>query len=104
MNPTFEATCDQCRAPLSEPPPLVSIQPPEPELREKRRPPRTIVLIGIWMVFLPNLLGTAYLAVYVLRHRGGLAEFIIFWGEVGLTCLSFFLLYHVTKNYFFSNE
>ena len=102
MNPSFEVTCDQCGAPMSQISIADSTHPPESVLRRRRfRPPRTIVLIGIWMIFLPNFLGTAYGAFWLMKHRGGLAEFIAFWGEVGLTCLSFVMLFRVTKYYFF---
>ena len=101
MNATFDATCDQCGAPLSDPSLPDSVQPHEVGFRPRFRPPRTIVLIGIWMIFLPNLFGAAYTAFLLMRHRGGLAEFIAFWGEAGLTCLSFVMLFLVTRYYFF---
>jgi hypothetical protein len=51
------------------------------------------------MVFLPAFLSNAYAAIYFLKHRRGLAEFIFFWGAVGLTCLAFTILYRATKNH-----
>ena len=101
MNATFDATCDQCGAPLSGSATAISVQPQEGESKPGFRPPRTIVLLGIWMIFLPNFFGTTYTAFLLMRHRDGLAEFIAFWGEVGLTCLSFVILFLVTKHYFF---
>jgi len=72
------------------------------------RPPRTgvakpwrkILLLGLWIVFLPAFISNAYAAIYFLKHRRGLAESIFFWGSVGLTCLAFTILYRATKNHF----
>jgi hypothetical protein len=52
------------------------------------------------MVFLPAFLSNAYAAIYFLKHRRGLAEFIFFWGSMGLTLLAFTILYRATRNHF----
>ena len=103
LNPSFEPSCDQCGAALAD---VALSQPSRFESSVSPRekiypPPRTIVLIGIWAIFLPNFLGTAYGSFWLMTHHGGLAEFIALWGEVGLTCLSFVMLFRVTKRYFF---
>jgi hypothetical protein len=102
MNPSFGATCDQCGAPLEanaagETTPLTETA----VARKRMQPPSTIRLVGIWMLSLPNVVGGAYFALWLFKHSDGLAEFIILWGDVGLTCLWFFLFYRITRNYFF---
>jgi hypothetical protein len=56
------------------------------------------------MLSLPNVIAGVYLAYWLVKHRGGLAKFIILWGDVGLTCLWFILFYRITRNYFFRSQ
>lgn len=105
MSPSFEATCDQCGAPLSVAPDVESSDPTEPRIRRTHfQPPTTVRLIGIWAIALPNVLAGIYLPFLLLRRFGGLAGFILFWGDVGLTCLWFIILYRTTKHYFFRDQ
>ena len=102
MNPSFEATCDQCGAPINEPTTDESITEAAIEVRQTHfQPPSTLRLIGIWMLAVPNFVGGLYLAVWLVRHRGGLAVFLIFWGVIGVSFLWFMIFYRVTRNYFF---
>ena len=103
MNPSFGATCDQCGAPIV----TTTTDDTRPETvvgRKRMQPPSTVRLVGIWMISLPNVLAGAYLAFWLFKRHGGLAEFIILWGDVGLTLLWFVLFYRVTRNYFFRGQ
>jgi len=109
MSPSFEGTCDQCGTPLSIPPDVdSSSESSDPTERLIRRThfqtPTTLRLIGIWAIALPNVLAGIYLPFLLLKHFGGLAGFIFFWGDMGLTCLWFIILYRVTKHYFFRDQ
>ena len=102
MSPSFEARCDQCGAPLSSKPTVASGQVTEAAVsRTHFQTPSTIRLIGVWAIAVPNILGGIYLPFVLFKHLGGLAGFIIFWGDVGLTCLWLIIFYSVTRNYFF---
>ena len=102
LNSRSEQTCEQCGASTE------NAQPAEPILISTAGLPRTgvarpwrkFLLVGLWMVFLPAFLSNAYAAIYFLKHRRGLAEFIFFWGSLGLTCLAFTILYRATRNHF----
>jgi hypothetical protein len=105
MNPSFEATCDQCGAPLRNIPADESGQATEVVLnRTPHRFPRRVTLIGVWAICLPNVLAEPWFAFLVLKHMGGLAGFIMFWGSLGFTFLWFFILYRTTRNYFFRDQ
>jgi predicted amidophosphoribosyltransferase len=99
MSPSFETTCDQCGASLSLPETVDSI---EPKVRRTYfQTPSTLRLIGMWALSLPNVIASAYVAFWLFRRRGGLAEFLIFWGLLGLGGLWLIIWYRVTKHYFF---
>jgi hypothetical protein len=103
MNPSFEATCDQCGAALDTT--VETIEQRESEVtRPHLQSPTAIRLIGIWAIALPNILAGIYLPFQLFKHLGGLAGFIVFWGDVGLTCLWFIIFYRVTKSYFFGER
>jgi len=63
---------------------------------------KPIVLIGIWILFLPVLLVGLLFAVTIISEgiSSGMANFAFFWGAVGLAFIGFTVLYKVTKNYF----
>src|SRR5437868_12542946 len=101
LNGRFETVCDECGAAIGnaaalDPAPTLRVQSFPPRKTLVRRP-RPRVLIGYWTIFLPIFVSNAYAAFFWIRHRHGLAEFIFFWGAVGLTLLSFVILYLVTK-------
>ena len=105
MNPSFAATCEQCGAPIDAGAPDDNLPLTETVVGRKGiQPPSTVRLVGIWMISLPNVLAGAYFAFWLFKHRGGLAEFIILWGDVGLTLLWFILFYRITRNYFFRGQ
>ncbi len=63
--------------------------------------PKTIVLIGIWILFAPVFFASAYMAIDIAVERPGttMTNFIFFWGAVGLAIISGKILYKVTRNY-----
>src|ERR1043165_5345037 len=100
MNPSFGETCDQCGAALS------AIENVEPV--ERRAPRRTyfqqptmLRLIGVWSIALPNVVAGIYLPFALFKPIGGLVGFILFWGDLGITCIWFIILFRVTRYYFF---
>jgi len=100
MNPSFGEKCDQCGAALS------AVEIVEPVARRAVRPtyfqqPTTIRLIGIWSIALPNVVAGICLPYLLFRRFDGLVAFILFWGDVGITCIWFVILYRVTRYYFF---
>lgn len=102
LNSRSEHFCEQCGASTEHAQPTEPIPMPVAGLPRTgvAKPWRKILLVGLWMVFLPAFLSNAYAAIYFLKHRRGLAEFIFFWGSLGLTCLAFTILYRATKNHF----
>ena len=102
LNSRSEPFCEQCgasteNAQLTEPISIVVAGFPRTGVA---KPWRKILLVGLWMVFLPAFISNAYAAIYFLKHRRGLAEFIFFWGSLGLTCLAFTILSRATRNHF----
>jgi hypothetical protein len=100
MNPSFGEKCDQCGAALSA---AENLEPVErrPARRTYFQQPSTMRLIGMWSIALPNVVAGICLPLLLFRHFGGLVGFILFWGDVGITCIWFVILYRVTRYYFF---
>jgi hypothetical protein len=109
LNGRLETVCDQCGAPIGnpaalDPVPTISTQSVRPR-KTLARPPRLITLIGFWAIFLPMFVSNAYAAFFwTTHHHRRLAEFIFFWGAVGLAFLSFVILYWGTKKYVVSRS
>lgn len=61
--------------------------------------PRPMVLLGIWILFLPALVGSVYFAIHIILNRYGFSDFFFFWGAIGLAYIGFKVLYRTTKNY-----
>ncbi len=68
--------------------------------------PKPIVVIGIWVMFLPAFIaGLAVAAQVVLDGAGsGMSGFLFFWIGVGLSIFSLVVLFKVTRNYFRPSE
>ena|SRR5438067_1142448 len=107
LNGRLETVCDQCGAPIGNTATL------DPTIRAQRVPPpkklasrpRPLMLIGYWAIFLPAFVNNTYAAIYwTTYHPRRLAEFIFFWGAVGLAFLSFVMLYWATKKYVVSRS
>jgi hypothetical protein len=63
--------------------------------------PKPIVVIGVWLIFLPMLVGSAAVALNILTEGSGsgAAQFVFFWIGVGLSILSLVFLIKMTGNY-----
>lgn len=68
--------------------------------------PNIVVLIGVWLLFLPTFIFSSLNAIgLILGFAGGGAEnFVWFWVCVALSVFSFVMLYKVSKNYFFPSN
>jgi hypothetical protein len=101
-----DAYCPNCMSPTSGVSNLDPMQAIVSEGRlfvrasEGRQKP--IVLIGIWILFLPLLLVGLFAAISILGEGigSGISNFVFFWGAMGLAFIGFTVLYKVTKNYF----
>ena len=109
LNGRWETVCDECGAPVGntavvDQNPTITAQSvllPKPLTSRLR----LIVLIGIWIIFLPAFLSNTYAAIlWATHHHRRLAEFIFFWGAVGLAFLSLVMLYWATKKYVVSRK
>ena len=63
--------------------------------------PKPIVVIGVWILFLPFLVGSMAVAIDILLKGSGSGAvgFVFFWIGVGLSVLSLAFLIKVTGNY-----
>ncbi len=66
---------------------------------EKR--PKSIVVVGVWIMFLPAfVIGLAVAAQVALEGAGsGMSGFLFFWIGIGLSIFSLVVLFKVTRNY-----
>ncbi|MFL6467719.1 MAG: hypothetical protein ACJ72Z_07150 [Pyrinomonadaceae bacterium] len=100
-----DAYCPDCMAPTGGVSNLDPMQAIVSEGRlfsratEGRQKP--IVLIGVWILFLPFVLVGGFSAISILRQGlgSGFENFIFFWGAIGLAFIGFTVLYKVTTNY-----
>lgn len=100
-----EVFCPSCRAPislLSNTDPLQRIQ-TEGFLYGKavESKPKLIVLIGVWMLFLPAAFICAMWALLVFSEGigSGAVGFMFFWVAIAATLFFLLIIYRVTKNY-----
>lgn len=65
--------------------------------------PNIVVLIGVWLLFLPTFIfcGLSALSLILGFSGGGFEMFVWFWVFLLLAVFSFVMLYKVTKNYFY---
>ena len=61
--------------------------------------PKFIVVLGIWIMFLPFLAAGIALAISQIFDGSGFAGFVFFWLGVGLAYVGFIMLYRTTLNY-----
>lgn len=98
-----ESFCHECGAPVGVTATLDPLQAIRAEGFLFRRAlegrPKLIVLVGIWLLYLPVLVISAIAAVYIIGHMRGFSGFLFFWVMIGLSCSAFVILYRITKNY-----
>jgi len=63
--------------------------------------PKFIVVFGVWLIFLPMLIGSAAVSFDVVSTGtgSGASGFIFFWGGIALSIMSAAFLFKVTRNY-----
>lgn len=102
-NKRFAAFCESCGSPIGTTATLDPIQTIHTQGHLFRKaldgPPKPVVLIGMWIMFLPMLVGSIYAAVRLIQSGGGMANFVFFWAFVGLAYISVVILYRITRNY-----
>lgn len=103
VNARFESFCRTCGSPISVTATLDPVSTIQTEGFLFRKaldgPPKPIVLIGTWILFLPLLVVSVGAAIYYILYQRGSVGFFFFWVFVGLTYIAFIILYRVTKNY-----
>jgi len=65
--------------------------------------PNIVVLIGVWLLFLPGLVFFGLYAISLIFGfaGGGIDNFVWFWVSFAIAVFSFVMLYKVSKNYFY---
>lgn len=67
--------------------------------------PKLVVLIGVWLMFAPVFVVSAFSAVsLIFEGEGGSLSFVLFWVLVVSAFFSLTMVYKVTKNYYKSRE
>ncbi len=63
--------------------------------------PKPIIVFGVWLIFLPMMIGSAAVAIDVMSQGSGsgASGFLFFWGGIALSILSAVFLFKVTRNY-----
>ncbi len=95
--------CENCGSPIgmtSTLDPLKTIQAEGFLLRKATSErPKFIVLLGIWLLFLPWLGGTSAIAINMMVKGKGVADFIFFLISIALALVAVRVLFLVTHNY-----
>lgn len=65
--------------------------------------PNTLVLVGVWLLFLPLFGFFSFNAVSLILGAagGGADNFVWFWVSLAIAVFSFVMIYKVSKNYFY---
>lgn len=63
--------------------------------------PKFIVVFGVWLIFLPSLIGSVAIVIDIMSDGSGsgASGFLFFWGGIALSILSAAFLFKVTHNY-----
>jgi len=103
LNDRFAIFCHECGAPIGTTAtldPIASIHTQGFLIRKALdNRPNPIVLIGTWILFLPAFLVSACFATYGIIYLRSFEAFFLFWSAVGVMCLSFVILYRVTRSF-----
>lgn len=102
-NHSAESFCRKCGAPIGATAtldPLKAIQAQGHLFRTALKGrPGFIVLLGIWIMFLPTLVVSVSVAVYLISNHSRPSDFVFFWAMAGFSYVSFVILYRITRNY-----
>lgn len=102
-NRVTDARCRKCGYPIGSTvnlDPMQTIQTEGLLLRKALEGrPKLIVLLGVWILFLPVLLVGAGGALYFVLNPRALSDLIFFGALLGLSYIAFIILYRITKNY-----
>ena len=103
QNKSVATFCEECGAPIGATATIDPLQTIRTEafLLDKaiQRPPRLIVLLGIWLVHFPVLVASIGVAIYMILYGSGITGFLFFWVMIALCCYAVVVLYRVTRNY-----
>ena len=104
-NEVGDKVCIYCDAPISETLSTDPLQVAYGKGRNYRRAvigkPKPIVVLGVWLAFLPTFVVSLGVVLETLFNRSGTTGIILFLITFFLTVFSAGMLYRVTKNYFF---
>lgn len=108
LNDEFAAFCRKCRTPIGAVATLDPMQTIQTEGFLFRKAiggrPKPIVLVGVWILFLPVMGVGSYFAVHLIVNRKDFSDFFFFWGAMGLAYIGFVVLYRTTKNFLTKSE
>lgn len=68
--------------------------------RAVNNPRRFVIVLGVWVLFLPGLIAGIFLMINEIQNDGGSSGFFFFWFAAGLTVISAIVLFRITNNYF----
>jgi len=104
VNEHGEVFCRECGTPVAASakplnfvPAVDNIEPKEPKALQRR--PRLVVVIGLWVLFLPTLIWNLILASDIVTNFRSRENLAMFWLAGALVCLSLFVLFRITRNY-----
>jgi hypothetical protein len=66
--------------------------------------PKLIIIFGVWVLFLPVLLGSIAILFETISSGKGAVAFVFFWLSIAVGGFSLVMIYRVTKNYFYYQE
>lgn len=103
QNSQADAACRKCGYPIGATAnldPLQTIQTEGLLLRKALEGrPKLIVLLGVWILFLPVLVVGAGGALYFVMNPRSYSDVIFFGALLGLSYIAFLVLYRITRNY-----
>ena len=103
-NEATVAFCEKCGAPIGTTATLDPLKMIRAEgfMLEKAvsRRPKPIVLLGVWIIFLPWLVMGVMMAGSQILYSFDSTGFVFFWLGIGLAVVALVILDRVTRNYF----
>ena len=103
-NESSVSFCQSCQAPIGGTSGLDPIKTIHAEAfvlqKAITKRPKPIVLLGVWVLFLPWLVGAGSIAVNEMLNGYGMPSLVFFWLGIALSLVAVKFLYVVTRNYF----